>query len=705
MIGKQLGGRYEILERVGGGGMAIVYKGHDMLLHRKVAVKVLRQQYVHDEEFIRRFRREAQSAASLSHPNVVSIYDVGQEEDVHYIVMEYIEGKTLNDLIKERAPLQVDEAVHIAAQICDALDHAHMNQIVHRDIKPHNILLGINGRIKVTDFGIARAADATQITQTGSVVGSVHYFSPEHAKGVSTGAKSDIYSLGIVMYQMLTARLPFLGESPISVALKHLQENVEDPRNVNPLIPQSVENIILKSMRKNPDERYHSAGEMLRDLESCLTPQRRSEAKLAFFEDRELDEERTLVMPAIRDSGTAAVTTSATTDRHAAFRPEDERQVEGKKRSIWALVGIWLAVAVILIGGMWLAVVYALDKIRVPEVEVPSFVGQTAKVAEARLTELKLIPKQITEYNEAVAKDVVYDQKPAGSTVREGATVNIYVSLGPQPKQMPNLTGKTAKEAEQELAAIGVQPSQIKTEEVFYDEEVGKIIKQSPEAAAEMDPKTVAVKLTISKGKDTFAMPDLIGKTEEVAKSTLKVNGLELKDEDIIRQPSLKQTKGKVFDQWPFEANEPVSKGQRVKIYVSTGLPEEAGEIKVSLPISPDKSGKSSEIRILLTDARYENVEIKKQTITKQEVFEIVVVVTKDKNAVIQVLRDNQLTGDSRTVTYKDYEASQNKTSTPASDAGTGASAPAASPTPTPTAKPVSTKQNGGQQAAAGGGH
>lgn len=298
MIGHELGGRYEVIERIGGGGMALVYKAHDILLGRNVAIKVLRQQFVHDEEFIRRFRREAQSAASLSHSNVVSIYDVGQEDDIHYIVMEYVEGHNLDEIIKERAPLQVDEAVRIASQICDALDHAHQNQIIHRDIKPHNIMIGRNGRVKVTDFGIARAVTSTTITQTGSVVGSVHYFSPEHAKGVVTGEKSDLYSLGIVLYQMLTARLPFLGESPISVALKHLQEEFEEPREVNPLIPQSVENIILKSMRKNPQERYQSAKEMLQDLETCLLPERRNEPKIE-FDDMD-DEDRTRVIPAIK---------------------------------------------------------------------------------------------------------------------------------------------------------------------------------------------------------------------------------------------------------------------------------------------------------------------------------------------------------------------------------------------------------------------
>ncbi|GJM68824.1 hypothetical protein HMSSN036_10400 [Paenibacillus macerans] len=213
MIGHELGGRYQVVERVGGGGMALVYKAQDILLNRYVAIKVLRQQFVNDEEFIRRFRREAQSAASLSHPNIVSVYDVGQEDDVHYIVMEFVEGQNLNEIIKERAPLQVEEAVRIASQIADALDHAHQNQIIHRDIKPHNILIGRNGWVKVTDFGIARAVTSTTITQTGSVVGSVHYFSPEHAKGVATGEKSDLYSLGIVLYQMLTGRLPFWAKA------------------------------------------------------------------------------------------------------------------------------------------------------------------------------------------------------------------------------------------------------------------------------------------------------------------------------------------------------------------------------------------------------------------------------------------------------------------------------------------------------------
>ncbi|MFC4548053.1 Stk1 family PASTA domain-containing Ser/Thr kinase [Paenactinomyces guangxiensis] len=277
MEGKKLGGRYEIVNRVGGGGMAVVYKAKDLLLNRYVAIKVLSESLSNDSEFIRRFSREAQAAASLSHPNVVNVYDVGRDGYTHYIVMELVEGPTLKQYIQERGPLPVEEAANIAVQICDGLAHAHENQIVHRDIKPHNILLGASGRAKVTDFGIARAASSSTITQTGSVMGSVHYFSPEQARGGVIGEKSDIYSLGIVFYEMLTGQLPFDGDSAISIALKHLQEPVEDPRNLNPDIPDNVAQIILRALDKDPAMRYTSARAMMQDISYAVQIDRRTE--------------------------------------------------------------------------------------------------------------------------------------------------------------------------------------------------------------------------------------------------------------------------------------------------------------------------------------------------------------------------------------------------------------------------------------------
>ena len=245
MNGKRISDRYKILRMIGGGGMANVYLARDMILDRDVALKILRMDFSNDEEFIRRFHREAQSATSLTHPNIVSIYDVGEEGDIYYIVMEYVDGMTLKQYIQAFSPIPVEKALDIMKQITSAVSHAHQNHIVHRDIKPHNILIDHNGNVKITDFGIAMALSATSITQTNSVLGSVHYLSPEQARGGMANKKSDIYSLGIVMFELITGRLPFSGESAVSIALKHLQSETPSPSRWNPSIPQSVENIIL----------------------------------------------------------------------------------------------------------------------------------------------------------------------------------------------------------------------------------------------------------------------------------------------------------------------------------------------------------------------------------------------------------------------------------------------------------------------------
>ncbi|WP_201318439.1 MULTISPECIES: Stk1 family PASTA domain-containing Ser/Thr kinase [unclassified Paenibacillus] len=656
MIGRQLGGRYEILERVGGGGMAIVYKGLDILLHRHVAVKVLRQQYVHDEEFIQRFRREAQAAASLSHPNVVSIYDVGQEEDVHYIVMEYIEGTTLNDLIKTRAPLQVEEAVHIAGQICDALDHAHHNQIIHRDIKPHNILIGKNGRVKVTDFGIARAVTSSTITQTGSVVGSVHYFSPEHAKGTPTGEQSDLYSLGIVMYQMLTGRLPFLGESPISVALKHLQEDVEEPRKVNPLIPQSVENVILRAMRKSTTERYRSAKEMLGDLESCLLPHRRNEPKVNFLDDDELDEERTRVMPALRPD-------QFTIDRSSLQAAEDDEDDEEepaapRKKKRWVKPLVIILVLLAVLGGMWYAVGVVKAKVMIERVDVPTVVGLQLVQAQQMLHDAKLESEfEYVKDDKNSPKDTVVRQSHSDMKVNVGSKITLYVSQGPDKKKMPDLVKLKLGDATTRLKELGIAEKNIVVESKFMDEPPDTVVSQTPAADEEFaDPAAVMVKLVVSKGRESIPMPNLIGKTENEAKNMLLVNNLNLAKDGITYEASYKQSKGKVIGQFPYQPNDSVPPGTEITLTVSSGLPEEAGPMSVSIPIKPAQEGKASTVKILLTDATYDTP-TEYQTlsnVTKTEMLQVKLVVSPDKNAVIQVKVDNNI-ADLITVTYQDY--------------------------------------------------
>ncbi|MGZ0041912.1 Stk1 family PASTA domain-containing Ser/Thr kinase [Paenibacillus ottowii] len=650
MIGHLLGGRYEIIERIGGGGMALVYKAQDILLNRNVAVKVLRQQFVHDEEFIRRFRREAQSAASLSHSNVVSIYDVGQEDEIHYIVMECVEGKNLNEIIKERAPLQVDEAVRIASQICDALEHAHQNQIIHRDIKPHNILIGRNGRVKVTDFGIARAVTSTTITQTGSVVGSVHYFSPEHAKGVVTGEKSDLYSLGIVLYQMLTAQLPFLGESPISVALKHLQEEFEEPRKINPLIPQSVENVILKSMRKNPEERYQSADEMLRDLETCLLPGRRNESKLEFAHLD--DEDQTRVIPAIKPQQ-LGVSSSGDDE---PVQPRESEQLPGKqssKKSRKKAI-FWVTLVLVLLLCMGGVVYYVQSALVVPEVKVPSVLTQTEDQAKLILSKAGLVIDEPIqhEYKEGIAPGVVFYQSyPEGSQVKEGTEISLKVGIAKPLTPMPDVKGQSYENAVKLLTAQQIKETQIQQNGQFSDQPEGTVLSQTPAANEPFDKDSVQVVLTVSKGAATVKMPNLVGMTQSQAENEVKKAGLKVGS--IKEESSYEQEKGKVTKQWPSEAGSELPPNTEITFYVSTGYPPEAITLAFNVPVAPKEEGKNSKIRITYTDARGENQEWGSRTINTTQVFTINLLMAPNKDSVVSVYRDGKFV-DTYPVSYID---------------------------------------------------
>ncbi|MFD0587912.1 Stk1 family PASTA domain-containing Ser/Thr kinase [Paenibacillus sp. GCM10027627] len=661
MIGHDLAGRYEILSRVGGGGMALVYKAHDVLLNRKVAVKVLRQQFVNDEEFIRRFRREAQSAAALSHPNVVSIYDVGQEDETHYIVMEYVEGNNLNETIQERAPLQADEAVRIAVQICDALDHAHHNHIIHRDIKPHNILIGNNGRVKVTDFGIARAVTSSTITQTGSVMGSVHYFSPEHAKGINTGEKSDLYSLGIVLYQMLTGKLPFLGESPISVALKHLQETFEDPRSVNSHIPQSVENVILKAMRKNPSERYQSAHEMLLDLDTCLRPDRLNEAKITFEANHDLEETR--VMPAIRSE---AGTFTSTMDRDrfdtkavvaadtAVRKPEDNG---GGKPKNWKRPATIVGVTLLLLTLLILGFVWLLDKLDTEEVEVPYVVGKTLEEARKELTDVGLrIEEPITrEFSKEIPKDNVIDQNKRNMKVKAGSNIKLTVSDGPEMETLKNYVGQSIKTVKEELLALGVTEDRIKITEQFSEEEPDTILEQTPLTGELFDPITAEVSFVVSKGRETVEMQDLVGMKLSVARNVLKSMGLVLEEADILFEASYLHAKDHVISVDNFKPHDMVPKGSKVILRVSSGIPADAKTYQFTVKISPATAGKSSEVRIDYSDARGENVKGETRTINGTVDIPVTIVLAPDTVATVTVYRDGAFM-DTRTIRYEELD-------------------------------------------------
>jgi len=665
MIGHDLAGRYEIISRIGGGGMALVYKAHDILLNRNVAVKVLRQQFVNDEEFIRRFRREGQSAAALSHPNVVSIYDVGQEEDIHYIVMEYVEGHNLNEIITERAPLQIEESVHIAQQICDALDHAHANHIIHRDIKPHNILIGNNGRVKVTDFGIARAVTASTITHTGSVVGSVHYFSPEHAKGVNTGEKSDLYSLGIVLYQMLTGQLPFLGESPISVALKHLQENFEEPRVVNSHIPQSVENIILKSMRKNPNERYESARAMMGDLETCLSPERLYEPKIVFLTVDNMQE--TKIMPAIRSSQTFESartdhgTLSGKKEQHQTSTQWEEKEV-ARSSGGWKKPLIVVLVTLVALGLIIWGFIKILDKLDPDEVDVPYVVGKTEDVAREMLSEagLKVDEPVTRETSRTVPIDVVMEQSKSNMRVKAGSFVKLTISSGPELKVLSEYTGQTKRAAINALAELGIKESQISFVEEHSNVAVGTILEQTPAAGIEINPDDVKIVFKTSLGPEIAEYHDLVDMRLKDVRVLLKSLDLVVDEKDITYEASYLHDKDHVISQGDYTPNSALPKGSKVKLTVSSGYPKNAKSYQFNVRISPASLGSSSEVKIYFSDARGDNMEMDARTITSTVDIPVTLVLDPDTIAQVSVYRDGVFM-DIKQISYKDISSGKTK--------------------------------------------
>jgi serine/threonine-protein kinase len=622
--------------------MALVYKARDLLLNRFVAVKVLRQQFTHDDDFVKRFRREAQAAASLSHPNIVSIYDVGQVDDTHYIVMEFIDGANLNEIIRERAPLQADEAVRVASQICDALEHAHQNQIIHRDIKPHNILIGNNGRVKVTDFGIARAVTSSTITQTGSVMGSVHYFSPEHAKGVTTGEKSDLYSLGIVLYQMLTGRLPFLGESPISVALKHLQEPFEQPRKVNPYIPQSVENIILRAMRKNPHERYQSAREMLRDLETCLQPQRLNEPARHYESDEEDEEDKTKIVPAIRPDMRNTLEAPAI-KVSASEQSWNEDETGGRKRK-WVLPVVLGSMAVILIAVLIWAVSALRGQISNEDVMVPNVIGKEElpaieELKKAGFVIMEPILREVVEDKEEVGKVIAQSKKDMEA--KEGSAIQLTIGQAKDLPEMPPLKGLKYEAAVEMLKEMGVDENNILPSEKHDQSEPGTILDQYPAAKASFDPASdTKITLTVSKGEEAFPMPDLIGKTEAEAKAAIEQANLKLPSGKIIREPSYSQA-GTVFKQFPLEKNEMVTPQTEVTIWVSNGYPDDSKVQRLDVTVSPAVEGQTSKIRIVYSDATGDNMEITK-SIKSTTSIPVTLILSPTKDGQITIYRDGQ---------------------------------------------------------------
>lgn len=530
--GRLLGNRYEIIEKIGNGGMAMVFKAKDQILNRFVAIKILRDEFTTDEEFIKRFSIEAQSAASITHPNIVSVYDVGNEGNLYFIVMELIKGKTLKEIIiEEGGALPWKWSTNIAIQIASALETAHKNNIVHRDIKPHNIIITEDGIAKVTDFGIAKAVSNSTITAFGSTIGSVHYFSPEHAKGGYTDSKSDLYSLGVVMYEMLTGKVPFDADTPVSVALKHMQEEPVAPIDINEKIPSSLNDIILKAMRKDTTLRYQSATEMLRDLNRALKD---PNGDFVDNDNYSSKDDSTRVIPTINNE-------EIRTERIQS-KNNQNFFVEHKKLSIFLGVVILFFLSIF---GTNLFLKLTKPK----ETAIPNLIGISKEEAEKAITDSKLVLGEVKEeYNTDVEKGFVISQDPEyreNFNIKEGTKINYVVSLGVEETVVPKVVGMTEEEAIKALEEAKLK-YEIK-EENSKKVEAGYVIEQETEQDKTVNAGDTVV-LHVSLGVKMITTPSVLGKSEKDATKELKNAGFKVivtteedtsKDNDKVLKQSI----------------------------------------------------------------------------------------------------------------------------------------------------------------------
>ena len=553
MIGETLANRYEILEKVGDGGMALVYSAKDHLLSRVVAVKILRSQFADDEQFVERFRREARSAASLSHPNIVNIYDVGEQGSIHYIVMEYVQGRNLSDLLREHGQFSQGFVVGVGKQIAMALAHAHYHGIIHRDIKPHNILITDEGRVKVTDFGIAQAMSSTNLTQTGMVLGSVRYFSPEQARGANVQTASDLYSLGIVLYELITGEPPFTGETAIAIALQQIQDAPQPLRNLRPDLDAELEDLVLKLLNKNPKNRPESAEEVVQVFQ-------RIERRLAAAGEGEDDVDQTLPLPAAELLGKGG---------WGLARSKKKKGKKAPKKRSKALV---LLVIFLVLGGLTYAAVRIIPEILYPDdVRVPDIVGLHEMEAMRVLREVDLVLRvdQRIFDNEVPAGHVISQDHLPGRMVKQYREIGVRISKGAEEVEMPSFIGLSLREAKVALTQAGFVEGE--SEEIF-DPQVrpGIVLEQQPEPG-EIVAKGTAVSLVLSKAAQPFALPDFRGQDFEQVKQELSNLGLPLGNS--WPEFSTVYPAGRVIEQNPAPGSM-VEEGWPIDFVYSRGAPE-----------------------------------------------------------------------------------------------------------------------------------
>jgi beta-lactam-binding protein with PASTA domain/tRNA A-37 threonylcarbamoyl transferase component Bud32 len=532
------GNRYRAIEKIGSGGMADVYKAMDEVLGRTVAIKVMHKHYADDPTFVQRFKHEAQAAANLSHPNIVNIYDWGQQDDTYYIVLEYVRGTDLKALIQQRGPADPMKAADYAAQVCAALSVAHGYGIIHRDIKSHNLVLTPDGTVKVMDFGIARTANTT-MTQTGSVLGTAQYVSPEQAQGRELTPASDLYSLGVVLYEMTTGRLPFEGDTPVSVALKHVNEDAVPPRQVNPNMPPAIEAIILRAMEKDLSRRYLSAEQMRDDL--LRAAQGRPVAATPRVDD-------TTVMPAVE----------------RAERIADVRRtpIPQRRTSPWVWVGVVALVLALGIGVAWAISVMG-GSGRVPDLRGMNVTDAKAAIVAAGLE----VGNIDTKPDDTVPAGQVVSTDPAIGTVAEkGQTVDITISGGPAPVKVPAVVGKTKDEAIAALQEQGFEVELPITEAYNAKVEAGVVFEQVPLGNGNA-PRGSVVRISVSLGAEMVPVPYVVDKKKADAITELQKAGFKVTPKD---QASPTADKGVVVDQKP-AGGQTAPKGSEIVIFVSSG--------------------------------------------------------------------------------------------------------------------------------------
>jgi eukaryotic-like serine/threonine-protein kinase len=545
LINTLFDGRYRILRRLGSGGMANVYLAEDEELGRRVAIKILNDRHASDDQFVERFRREAKNAAGLSHPNIVSVYDRGQAEGTYYIAMEYLEGRSLKEEIVAEGPLPIATAIEITRQILRALGFAHRRGVVHRDIKPHNVMLADapgdgDPRFKVTDFGISRTT-ASQMTEAGSIVGTAQYLSPEQARGAPVDQRSDLYSVGVVLYELLTGKLPFNGETPLEIAMKHLSEIPKPPSELRPEIPADLDMVVLRALAKDPADRYENAEEMERDL-----------ARVA--EGGTVAAETAEAATAVLSGAGLADTAPTMISRRPVVAPPrppeyrsryyDYEEPRRRRRPIWPwLFGILLAVAAIVAGFyLWDTIQDELNANQ--PVAVPIVEGMRQPLAVRRIRDAGLTPRVIGRSNDTVARGIVFDQEPdAGERIQKGNIVRIIVSTGKPRVEVPDVVGAREADALPTLRAAGLVPD---AHDIFSEQPSGTVIAQDPKGGTSVV-KGSTVRVNISKGQETTGLPNVLGVSFDSAAEQLRRSGFT----PIRRDVDSTEPAGTVIDMTP----------------------------------------------------------------------------------------------------------------------------------------------------------